>query len=163
MSDIVFERAGMSDIASLVGLRTAYLFEDHGTIPQEQLDKISEKLLDYFRSHLNKDCFVYAAKSKNEIVSCCFLIVSEKPSNPSFVNGIVGTVMNVYTKPEYRRNGLAGKLLKMLIVDAEKMILDFVELKATDSGYSLYKSLGFKDSVSKYHNMKIVFDSADKL
>lgn len=42
------------------------------------------------------------------------------------------------------------------------MGLDFVELKATDAGYSLYRSLGFEDSVSKYHNMKIAFDSAKK-
>lgn len=105
---------------------------------------------------------MYAAKSENEIVSCCFLIVAEKPSNPSFINGVVGTVMNVYTKPDHRRKGLAGKLMKMLLEDSEKMGLDFVELKATDAGYSLYRSLGFEDSVSKYHNMKIAFDSAKK-
>ncbi len=163
MADIIFEKAEMSDIASLIGLRTAYLLEDYVTIPQEQLDKISEKLPEYFRRHLNKDCFVYTAKSENETVSCCFLTVSEKPSNPSFINGFVGTVMNVYTKPDHRRKGLAGKLLKMLLDDAEKMGLDFVELKATDSGYSLYKSLGFKDSVSKYHNMRIAINSDNTL
>lgn len=30
--------------------------------------------------------------------------------------------------------------------------------KATDSGYSLYKSLGFEDVVTKYHNMKFVIE-----
>ena len=42
------------------------------------------------------------------------------------------------------------------------MGLDFVELKATDAGYNLYKSIGFKDVISKYHNMKIVLDSDNK-
>lgn len=163
MSEYIFEKAGIEELDLLVDLRISYLLEDHGTIPQEKLGKISEKLPDYFRRHLNRDCFVYAAKSENETVSCCFLTVSEKPSNPDFINGIVGTVMNVYTKPDYRRKGLAGSLLKMLLDDAEKMGLDFVELKATDSGYSLYKSIGFEDTVSKYHNMRIVINSDNKL
>lgn len=163
MCSVHIEKADINDLEQLVGLRTAYLLEDYGTVPQEQLDKISEKLPDYFRRHLNRDCFVYAAKSANEIVSCCFLIVSEKPSNLDFINGVVGTVMNVYTKPEYRRKGLAGKLLKMLLEDSEKMGLDLVELKATDSGYRLYKSVGFEDSASKYHNMKITINSDGKL
>lgn len=46
----------------------------------------------------------------------------------------------------------------MLIAKSEELGLDFVELKATDSGYSLYKSIGFKDTISKYHNMKYVID-----
>ena len=45
----------------------------------------------------------------------------------------------------------------MMISEAEKLELDFIELKATNAGYNLYKSLGFKDAVSKYHNMKYVF------
>lgn len=163
MCSVHTEKSDIGDLEQLVELRTAYLFEDHGTIPKEQLAEISEKLPDYFRRHLNKDCFVYSAKNESEIISCCFLLVTEKPSNPSFINGIVGTVMNVYTKPQYRRKGLAGKLLKMLLEDSEKMGLDFVELKATDAGYSLYRSLGFEDSVSKYHNMKIMINSDRKL
>lgn len=159
MVDFVFDMADIDDIDSLVGLRIKYLIEDHGTIPQEQMTKISEKLPIYFQKHLNNDLFVYTYKVEDDIVSCCFLLVTEKPSNLSFINGIVGTVMNVYTKPEYRRKGLAGKLLKMLLEDSEKMGLDFVELKATDSGYNLYKSVGFEDTVSKYHNMKIVINS----
>lgn len=163
MADFIFDKADIDDPDLLVELRIAYLLEDYGAIPHEKLTKISEKLPVYFRKHLNNDLFVYMAKSENEIVSCCFLTVAEKPSNPSFINGAVGTVMNVYTKPEYRRQGLAGKLLKMLIADSEKMGLDFVELKATDSGYNLYKSIGFEDAVSKYHNMKIVINPDNKL
>lgn len=98
--------------------------------------------------------FVYVCRDDNRIVSCCFLCITEKPSNPSFVNGKIGTVLNVYTKPEYRRKGIAGNLLKMLLTESDKMNLDFVELQATDSGYKLYKYIGFIDTNSKYHHMK---------
>jgi len=42
----------------------------------------------------------------------------------------------------------------MLLQDAVKMNLSSVELKATEAGYNLYKSVGFTDDVSKYHCMK---------
>lgn len=83
----------------------------------------------------------------------------EKPSNSTFINGKTGTILNVYTKPEYRKNGIAGTLLKMLIDESENLKLDFLELNATASGYNLYKSIGFEDAVSKYHNMKFIINS----
>ena len=71
--------------------------------------------------------------------------------------------MNVYTKPEFRRKGIAGELIKLLLRESEINNLDYVELKATDSGYNLYKSLGFEDVVSKYHNMKYVIDDRNAM
>ena len=75
---------------------------------------------------------------------------------PDFLNGNTGTVLNVYTKPEHRHKGYAQKLIEMMLADAKQMDLDFVELKATEDGYGLYKKVGFKDAVSKYHDMKYV-------
>lgn len=152
---IKVEKADLSDIDELVKLRVDYLTEDYGSLTDNQVTKIRNQLLEYYRNHLNKDLFIYVVKSE-EIISCCFLLVSEKPANPSFINGKTGTVLNVYTKPHFRRKGVAGTIMKFLITDAEKMGLDFVELKATNDGYNLYRSVGFEDVVSKYHNMKIV-------
>ena len=105
---------------------------------------------------MNQELFVYVARAES-IVACCFLLVTEKPANPTFIHGRTGAVLNVYTKEEYRRKGIARKLLEQLISDAKEMVLDFVELKATEEGYHLYKSIGFEDVHSRYHNMKIVF------
>lgn len=154
---MVFEKANIADMDQLVKLRTEYLTEDFGDISKDQMTRICEKLPCYYRKHLNVDLFVYVCRADDDIVSCCFLCVTEKPSSPSFLNGKIGTVLNVYTKPEYRRKGIARKLLKLLLSDSEKMELDHIELKATDSGYDLYRSIGFEDVVSKYHNMKFVF------
>lgn len=150
------EKADLTDIDELVQMRIEYLTEDYGSLTDIQTKKIRNQLPEYYSNHLNKDLFVYVVKSE-EIISCCFLLVSEKPANPSFINGKTGTVMNVYTRPDFRRKGIAGNIMNFLIADAEKMGLDFVELKATDDGYNLYKSVGFEDSFSKYHNMRITF------
>ena len=47
----------------------------------------------------------------------------------------------------------AHERIKML-TDADKLGLSVVELQATDDGYPLYLSVGFKDDESKYHRMK---------
>ncbi len=159
---MLFEKASKNDISDLVELRIKYLLEDYEEISDEKLSIISENLPDYFNNHINKDLLAFVCRDNDSIVSCCFLYVSEKPSNPTFINGRTGTILNVYTIPEYRRRGIAGKLIRMLLSESEKVQLDFVELKATDSAYNLYKSIGFKDIVSKYHNMKFTIDSNNK-
>lgn len=152
-----YSKAKIEHIDQLVQLRLDYLAEDHGSLCPQESEQIASRLPDYYQKHLNNDLFVYICCDGNEIVSCVFLLVTEKPSNPDFLNGKTGSLLNVYTKPEHRHNGYAKRLLEMMLNDAKKMELDFVELKATEDGYGLYKTVGFKDSVSKYHNMKFVF------
>ena len=151
---MIYDKATEKDILSLVELRLAYLREDYGELSDEQVSMITDQLHRYYPEHLNKDLFVYICRDDDQIISCCFLCVSEKPANPSFISGKTGTVLNVYTKPEYRRKGIAGKCLTMLLEEAKALGLDYVELKATEDGYHLYKSLGFQDDISHYHQMK---------
>lgn len=154
---MIFEKATVQDISTLTELRIAYLQEDLGQIVDADLELISSSLPSYFEKHLNKDLIVYVARDEMDIVSCAFLLIVEKPMSPSFITGKTGTVLNVYTKPEYRKKGYAKKLIIMMLEDANAEGVSIIELKATEDGYSLYKSVGFEDVVDKYHNMKIVF------
>ena len=110
----------------------------------------------YFSRHLGKDCHVYLAEEHQSAVSCAFLIVLEKPANPTFPTGKVGTVMNVYTRPVYRRRGFACALLEQLISDARQMDLSYLELKATEQGLHLYQRLGFNREISRYLPMRLI-------
>ena len=46
--------------------------------------------------------------------------------------------------------------MEAMLADAKAMDLAVIELKATDDGYPLYRSVGFADDNSKYHQMKWV-------
>ena len=151
---MIFEKATIKDINMLTDLRLAYLQEDLGVITDKEL--IQESLPGYYEKHLNKDLMVYVARDDEDIVACAFLLIVEKPMSPSFITGKTGTVLNVYTKPEYRNKGYAKKLMTMMLEDATAQDVSVIELKSTEYGYSLYKSVGFEDVVAKYHNMKIV-------
>ena len=152
---MTFDKATAQDTGMLTELRIAYLKEDLGEINNADLKLIESLLPGYYEKHLNKDLKVYVVRNERDIVSCAFLLIVEKPMSPSFITGKTGIVLNVYTKPEYRKKGYAKKLMNMMLEDAKAENVSIIELKATEDGYSLYRSVGFEDVVAKYHNMRI--------
>lgn len=151
---MIVEKANIEDVTLLTELRLAYLKEDYGELSKNDIEIISRDLPDYFKKNLNRTLFCYLIREGEEIAACAFLLVVEKPMSPAFITGKTGTVLNVYTKPQYRYKGYAKEIMNKLLSDAEEKNLSVVELKATEDGYGLYKSVGFVDEVSKYHSMK---------
>lgn len=149
-----FVRATEQDISALIERRTDYISADFGTISPETEDRIRNSLPGYFARHLDRDLFVFTARENGVIVSTAMLLVVEKPCNPDFINGKVGEVLNVYTMPEYRRRGIARRLIEQLMEFARKQNLDFIALSATEDGYPMYKQLGFAEHHSKYTEMR---------
>ena len=148
------EKARTKDIEALVKMCLSYLIEDNGSLDAQDLEAIKRELPGYFQAHLGKDLFVYVIRDGQTIVSCAFLLTVEKPMSPAFINGKTGMVLNVYTCPSYRRKGCAKKIMEALLSEAKKMEISVIELKATEDGYPLYRSVGFVDDGSKYHRMK---------
>ncbi|MDE5597363.1 MAG: GNAT family N-acetyltransferase [Lachnospiraceae bacterium] len=151
---MIVEHADITDIDSLTELRLAYLKEDYGNLSEDDIKKIRQALPDYFKKNLNHNIFCYVIKENEEIIACAFLLIIEKLMSPAFITGRTGTVLNVYTAPSYRHQGCAKMIMNQLLSDAVQKNLSVVELKATEEGYHLYKSVGFVDDVSKYHFMK---------
>ncbi len=146
--------AETADIHLLTELRIAYLKEDCGGLTEDVVSKIRHDLPRYFERNLNRNIFCYLIKENEKAVSCAFLLVVEKPLSPMFITGRTGTVLNVYTAPAYRRKGYAKRIMETLLLDAAGKDLSVVELKATQDGYHLYKSLGFAEDTSDYRHMK---------
>ncbi len=70
---------------------------------------------------------------------------------PTYHNptGMKAYVMNMYTKPEYRRQGIALHTLDMLVNDARKRGITDITLEATDMGRPLYEKYGFTNMKSE--------------
>ena len=148
------EKARTKDIEALVKMRLSYLIEDNGSLDAQDLEAIKRELPGYFQAHLGKDLFVYVVRDGQTIVSCAFLLTVEKPMSPAFINGKTGKVLNVYICTSYRRKGCAKLIMEALLSEAKKMEISVIELKATEDGYPLYRSVGFVDDGSRYHRMK---------
>ncbi len=54
-----------------------------------------------------------------------------------------GNILNVYTRPEFRRRGLARRLIEVAVVWCRENGIDTVILHASPEGRPLYEALGF--------------------
>ncbi len=51
--------------------------------------------------------------------------------------------MNMYTAPEYRRKGIAYRMLDLLVKEAQGKGISQISLEATEAGRLLYEKYGF--------------------
>jgi len=155
MSEVVFATAGKDDIEEMIRLRLAYIAEDFGSVNENERRAIEEQLPDYFERRLGKELIAFVARAEGRLVAAAYLLIIEKPANPSMLNGLVGEVFSVFTEREYRGRGISTRLMSDMINYARENNLCHIDLKATDEGYSLYKKLGFMDMNLKYKEMRL--------
>ena len=152
---IVFDTANKDDIPELIRLRFAYIIDDYGSISESEHQAMEEQLPDYFERRLGKELIAFVARAEGRLVAAAYLLIIEKPANPSMPNGLVSEVFNVFTEREYRCKGISTRLMNDMIAYAREKRLCHIDLKATDEGYSLYKKLGFEDTNQKYKDMRL--------
>ena len=156
MNDFSIRKMNENDKELFVSMRMAYIWDSFDDVVDHQAEKIESNLRIYFDEHINKDDLVAMVLEIDEKpVSVALLIISKKPANPGFIDGRVGTIMNVYTIPEYRKRGFASALLNELINEAKDRKLGLVNLLATDKAYNMYKKLGFQEDEDKAMEMKL--------
>jgi len=138
-------KASLNDMTELINLRIDCLRAMDG-LTDEQQAEIRIKLEPYYRLHINHDLVIAVAEtSQNTIVSIAFLVLSDFPPKLSVITGRIGTLLNVYTCPEYRSSGTATKVVRFLIEEAKRLNVSSIELTATPEGKPFYEKLKFKE------------------
>lgn len=106
----------------------------------EQLVKESR---DYF---LNGDQITVLALDNGKVIGCASMSFMRIMPTFSHPTGRRAHLMNVYTRNTYRRQGIARKMVEMLIDETWKRGATEISLDATTMGRPLYESLGFTSS-----------------
>ena len=95
---------------------------------------------------LKGDQSTVLALDGDRVIGCatiCYIEIMPTFSHPS---GKRARLMNVYTDPARRREGIARQMVSMLIDEAWSKGVTEISLDATVSGRPLYRNLGFRDS-----------------
>ena len=106
-------------------------------------DVLISESRDYF---LNGDQTTVLALDDDKVIGCASMSYLKIMPTFSHPTGKRAHLMNVYTNSNYRRQGIARKMVNMLIDDARDRGATEISLDATESGRPLYESLGFIDS-----------------
>ena len=109
----------------------------------EYSDEIISESRDYF---LNGDQTTVLALDGGQVVGCASMSYMRIMPTFSHPTGKRAHLMNVYTRSEYRRQGIARNMVLMLIDETWKRGATEISLDATVMGRPLYESLGFVNS-----------------
>jgi GNAT superfamily N-acetyltransferase len=154
---LVYRKMDINDLDLFIKLRLDFLMELVKDIDNKIVVKIKESLKNYFVKNLPENKFIgIICEYNNNVISTAFLSINEKAANPYFINGNVGTLLNVYTYPEYRRNGLSTKIMEIIIAEAKEYNLSEIDLEATNDGEKIYRRFGFKEPENKYMKLKLI-------
>ena len=107
----------------------------------------SEEIITESREYfLHGDHITVLAFDDDNVVGCASMSYMRIMPTFSHPTGKRAHLMNVYTRREYRRRGIARKMVELLIRETWKKGVTEISLDATESGRPLYESMGFTDS-----------------
>lgn len=141
--NISIRTAEKKDIEILIDFRFMYMTDVEGELTEIQVSALNSQLPEYFEKHIGNDFTAYIAEDNGKAVSVIFMVRLEKPASVHFLSGSTCYLMNVYTIPEYRKLGIASRILDRLIEDAESEGITCIDLSATEMGKHVYLKKGF--------------------
>ena len=150
---IEFRRAALEDVDVLAELRMEMLFE--GRQAEEGLCTLLHRnTVQYLCEAMADGSYLaWVAEEDGQIVAMGGITFYRLPPNDWCPNGHSAYLSAMYTKPAYRKKGIAKRLLEMLMQEANDRGCERVLLHATTMGRSLYESAGFQnptDSMAYY-------------
>lgn len=137
-------KAGVGDIDELVRTRCVVLRAANKLHDDADMSEIERQSYEYYRNALTTgEHAAYLVYDDGKFVGAggvSFYRVMPTCCNPSGKNA---RIMNMYTAPDYRRRGIAFRMLDLLVNEAKSSGVGRITLEATDMGRPLYEKYGF--------------------
>lgn len=142
--DITYRKAALADLPLLTETRAEVLLAANGLPPETDMEAVGRETRRYYRHALPDGSHIaYLAFDGDRLAGtggASFFQVLPTYHNPS---GKKAYLMNIYTRPGYRRQGIACKILDLLVRDARDRGVTAISLEATAMGRPLYERYGF--------------------
>ncbi|MEK8131834.1 GNAT family N-acetyltransferase [Paenibacillus filicis] len=145
---MLFRKAITTDIPQLINFRKILLCNEDNS-------SMDEAFRNYFDSSLSdKSLVAWVAEDDGVVVSSvCFCLCRFAPrfENPS---GLVAYMTNVFTIPNYRRQGIVSRLVSEAVGDLKTQGIRKILLHSSDMAKPMYEGLGFIEG-KNYMSMNI--------
>ncbi len=142
--NLTYKKATLEDIDILVKTRIEVLRAANQLSNDTDMSEVKRQSYSYYQKAFRDDSHIaYLVFDETRFVGAgavSFFQVMPTYHNPS---GNKAYIMNMYTKPEYRRKGIAIKILDILVKESNNKGITAISLEATDMGRPLYEKYGF--------------------
>lgn len=139
-----YKRATRDDLDVLVRTRIIVLRAANKLTDDVDMTQVEKESYEYYKRAIGtKEHIGYLVYDGETFIGAggvSFYQVMPTYHNPS---GRKAYIMNMYTAPEYRRQGIAYKTLDLLVKEAKEQGVFQIALEATDMGRPLYEKYGF--------------------
>ena len=149
----VIRRATVDD-AAIIGRHRADMYRDMGALPEEWRDALVTHTTDFLRGALESGEYVgWLAAAPDEAATIVggggALLRRRLPrvsggEHPRVAPGREALIVNIFTEPDWRRRGVARRILQEILAWATADGCDSIVLHASDEGRALYESFGFR-------------------
>ena len=141
---VSIRRATLDDVETLVDLRLALVRESGHLMHDAMLSDMQRAIRQYFLEALpTESILVWVAEAQGTIVATSGLIFFQKPPSDRNLTGLEAYILNMYTVPAWRGQGIATRLLQILIDSAKQRQAHRIWMYATQDGLSIYERAGF--------------------
>jgi GNAT superfamily N-acetyltransferase len=145
--DITYKKLTESELDRIIELRINQLTEEYvsegKTVPKDV--DLESSLRDFYKRNMAAGTYVsWIAMDGDKIVGTSGMSFAEKPPYFTCVTGRLGILSSMYTDPDYRRMGIATKLLDKVVGEARDYGCGTIYITASNMGVKLYESYGFK-------------------
>lgn len=142
--ELMFQKAGPEDIELLTKTRIEVLRAANRLDTLVDMSEVERQSRAYYQDALAAgDHVAYLVFADGKFAGAggvSFYRVMPTYHNPT---GEKAYIMNMYTKPEYRRMGIACRTLDLLVAASKERGISHITLEATDMGKPLYEKYGF--------------------
>jgi GNAT superfamily N-acetyltransferase len=142
-------RADPDDIDTLTRLRLDFLREVGTLAADGPATEMGEATRRYLIEHLPGDDFaVWVAEVGAQVVATAWLVFFGRPPMPWSLTGREALVLNVYTIPDRRGQGIATALMEEIIDFVKATDAGRIQLRTTEAGEPVYRKVGFVPATS---------------
>ncbi len=141
--------ATASDQATLVEFRLAMFADMRNCEPGAKtalladLEALRASNLRWMAEHFGRDFIAWVVDLDGRTVASAGLLWFAHPPGPRNPGGREAYILNVYTRPEARRMGLARALMERVVEEARAADVRRIWLRASADGRPLYEAIGF--------------------
>jgi len=141
---VEFRVATLNDLDLLTTSRIEVLRAANKLDASTDMANVEKESYNYYKNALEDNThFALLVMEDDKFIGAggvSFYSVMPTYHNPS---GKKAYIMNMYTAPDYRRQGIAYKTLDMLVKISKERGINNISLEATEMGRPLYEKYGF--------------------